>query len=147
MVTRMRPRDDAGLGVIEIMVSMSLLSIILMAMAPLLISGMRATANNATMAFASQEVNARIEQARAASGSCGAYFAALAAFIPTAQDGRGVALELTYVNDHTEAACLAGGIDRLQRLTVEARWAEGRKAGDLAATATTVVAVPGITNP
>lgn len=141
MLKRLRPRGDAGLGVVEIMVSMTLIAIILMAVAPLLINAMRTSHRNATVAFATQVVNERIELARAASGSCSDFLTRLANPGPgEVQDGRGVRLTITQV-PAPSAPPVCDATHRLQQITVTAT---ATVTGLEAATATTVIAVPGL---
>lgn len=92
-----RPADnasDGGFGLVEILVSMTLLALIMMALAPVLISSFRMAANNSTIAFATQAVNERVELARAASGSCADFQAFVAIPAPTVFDARGVEIRL-----------------------------------------------------
>lgn len=89
-------QDDEGFGLVEIMVSMVLLGILLMALIPILINSFRVTSKNTTIATATQLVSARLEDARTASvaGSC----ANVKAIIETPKvvsDGRGVPLTVT----------------------------------------------------
>ena len=67
--------DEAGFGLVEIVVSMFILAIIAIAFLPLLIQGIKVAADNRTLATATQLIHDQIEQARAI-GACNA----LAAF-------------------------------------------------------------------
>ena len=68
-------RDDAGFGLAELMVAMTIMAIILMALAPFLVSAFKTTARNVRIAGATQLVNQRIDlaQGRSASASCQAF--------------------------------------------------------------------------
>jgi len=62
--------DDAGFGLIEIVVSMFLLAIIAIAFIPVLIQSLRTTARNAVIAAATQVVSSNIEDARSRGPLC-----------------------------------------------------------------------------
>lgn len=134
-------RDDAGFSLVEVMVSMTLLAIILMALAPILINVTRVTARNATVAAATQIVNERIEEARASAGSCTTFLAYVNAPGPmTASDGRGNDFTIT----HTPApgggaVCTAS--TPLQNFSVRVTLTS---TGETLGEAATIIAVPGI---
>lgn len=67
--------DDTGFGLVEIVVSMFILSLLALAFLPLLIQGVTVAAHNRVLATATQLIHDQIEQARAI-GTCDA----LAAF-------------------------------------------------------------------
>jgi type II secretory pathway pseudopilin PulG len=81
--------DEAGMGMVEIVVSMFLLAIVAMSFLPVLIQGMRGTVTNATAATAGQLVSQQIDAARALPANC----ASLSAFddiaVPSTTDARG----------------------------------------------------------
>lgn len=60
---------DEGFGLVEIIVSMALLGILLLAVAPLFMGGLRVTAKMTTIATATQLVNHDIDTARADPGN------------------------------------------------------------------------------
>lgn len=62
--------NDSGLGIIEIVVSMFLLALLAMAFLPLLIQGMTASVQSATVATASQLLNQQLDAARAIAPNC-----------------------------------------------------------------------------
>ncbi|TFB48430.1 prepilin-type N-terminal cleavage/methylation domain-containing protein [Cryobacterium tagatosivorans] len=64
-----RQRED-GFGLIEIVVSMFLLALLAVAFLPLLITSMKTTVKNSTIATATQLVSQQMEQARAAGDTC-----------------------------------------------------------------------------
>lgn len=55
---------DAGFGLVEIVVSMFILALIAIAFLPLLIQGVQVTANNRSLATATQLVHDQLERAR-----------------------------------------------------------------------------------
>lgn len=81
--------DDAGLGLIEIIVSMFLLALVAMAFLPVLIQGMKASVSNATLATAGQLVSEQMDQARALPSTCEALSAFDDVAVATAIDARG----------------------------------------------------------
>lgn len=104
-ITERLRSDDRGLGLVEIVVAMFLLAILALALAPLLIQGMKATVRNATLAAATQLANESISLAQAASPDCNAVLATAADPRPPLVDARGVELVATTVT----GACPAGG--------------------------------------
>lgn len=87
--------SDQGLGLVEIVVSMFVMALIAVSLAPLLIQGMRASVRNATLAAGTQFVNERVQVAQAASPICTDVQAT--AGVTTFTDARGVGLEATTV--------------------------------------------------
>ena len=83
-----RVRDD-GLGLIEVVVAMLVLAILAIAMVPLLMQGLIQSKNNATIASATQFVDAELDTAGAMS-ACGS----IASGTVNKTDSRGVALTL-----------------------------------------------------
>jgi prepilin-type N-terminal cleavage/methylation domain len=131
--------DQDGMGLVEVIVAMTLLALIMMSLAPVLIASFRIAARNATIAFATQAVNERIERARAASDSCDDY----ADFLgdhgsETVFDARGVEIEVVAVETVPGAECPGIGV---QMLRVEAT---SVVSGELLAEAETAIAVPRI---
>lgn len=93
-----RPARDpeAGLGLIEIVVSMFLIGLLAIAFLPLVIQGLLLTSSNVTLATATQLVNTRIDLARAqvaASSQCSGLTTLAAQPIPAVVDERGVSLQ------------------------------------------------------
>lgn len=70
-------RADGGFGLIEVVISMLLLAVLALAFLPVLVQGIRQSAANATLATATQLVNARLQAAQGAGDLC-ANVAALA---------------------------------------------------------------------
>jgi type II secretory pathway pseudopilin PulG len=68
--TARRTSDDAGLGLVEIVIAMMLMLILAVAFLPILVQGLKATAVNATRATAAQLAHAQVERARAANADC-----------------------------------------------------------------------------
>jgi type II secretory pathway pseudopilin PulG len=87
------PSSDAGLGLVEIVVSMLMLAILAIAFLPLLVEGLKLSARNTTLATATQLVSERMQLAQAAGPEC-TDVAALGGVL-TFTDPRGVELEVT----------------------------------------------------
>lgn len=81
--------DDAGFGLIEIIVSMFLLALVAMTFLPVLIQGMKSSVANATLATAGQLVSQQMDQARALPSTCEALSAFDDVAVATATDARG----------------------------------------------------------
>lgn len=62
--------DDEGFGLIEAVVSMLIIAALAVAFLPLLITGLKQSAANSTLAFATQLVSEQMSLAQAASPSC-----------------------------------------------------------------------------
>jgi type II secretory pathway pseudopilin PulG len=67
--TRQHSGNDRGFGLIEIVVSMFLLTLLVLSFAPVLVNTNKFTARNTTIATATQIVNQQIEAARAVRSS------------------------------------------------------------------------------
>ncbi|MDQ0614915.1 prepilin-type N-terminal cleavage/methylation domain-containing protein [Microbacterium sp. W4I4] len=76
MSSHARPDDD-GFGLIEAVIAMVLIAVIAMALAPLLINGLRYSSEQSTVATATRQLNSLVEQARE-SGDCAAITTAAA---------------------------------------------------------------------
>lgn len=61
---------DTGFGLIEIVISMFLLGLLAIAFLPLLITSMRTTVTNSSIATATQLVNQQMDLARSAGNTC-----------------------------------------------------------------------------
>lgn len=70
-----RLTDDAGFGIAEVLVAMFLLGLIAVALIPILVQGLRVSAQNAALATATQLANQQIEQVRGVT-ACGSITAA-----------------------------------------------------------------------
>lgn len=94
----MRHKDDEGLGLVEVIVSMIIVGVLFMAIGALLIKAVSVTAGNGTKATADEFASSIIEDARAAAvtGDC-ANVKAAAQGPFTMVDGRGVKLTATGV--------------------------------------------------
>lgn len=90
-----RLRSEAGLGLIEIVVSMLVLAALSMAFLPVLIQGLKQSASNTTLATASQLVNERMQLAQAAGPTCSNVSAV--AGTENFTDPRGVVIQVTTV--------------------------------------------------
>lgn len=87
---------DEGFGLTEIMVSMLVLAILMMAILSLLITAVTTVAENTTRASAAEYVTERIERARSAAttGDCAVVENAITP-VESFEDGRGVEMQLT----------------------------------------------------
>lgn len=85
-------RGDDGFSLVELVIAMFLLAVISLAILPLIITGLRISAEQATVAAATRTLNALVEEARA-DPTC-TTLAAVAA-PRTFQDGRGTSLTST----------------------------------------------------
>jgi Tfp pilus assembly protein PilV len=103
-----RLRSDAGLGLIEIVVSMFLIALLSLSIAPLLIQGMRTSADNATQAAATQLANDQVNRAQAAGPDCSAVSAL--AGDHTLTDAREVVLVATTEVDSCSATPAVVGV-------------------------------------
>lgn len=86
--------NDSGFGLIEIVISMFLLGLLAIAFLPLLVTSMKTTVVNSSIATATQLVNQQMDQARAVGATC----ALITAFGSTAltagpPDERGVSYQ------------------------------------------------------
>ena len=133
----MKTESDAGFGIVEIIVSMLMLAIIAIALAPVIIGGVRSTAKMSTVATATQMVNDGLETQRTSLGACPT---GNPAATPADRDARKIALQriITYPN---LANCATTGL-----LTVEIEVSTVAAtalfpAGKVLATATTLVYV------
>ena len=93
----MNTESDEGFGIVEIIVSMLMLAIIAIALAPVIIGGVRSTAKMSTIATATQLVNEGLEVQRAALTTCPSGNPPPA---PATTDARGIALSrsITYTD-------------------------------------------------
>ena len=85
-------RNAAGFGLVEIVVSMFLIGIIAVAFLPLLIQSVLISADNITVATATQMVNSELEVARSQASTCTALANFTAETPVTMTDSRGVEL-------------------------------------------------------
>lgn len=86
-------REDAGYGLVEVVVSMFILAIIAMAFLPVLIQGMKSSVTNATSATAGQLVSQEMDAARALPATCAALDAFDDATPATSTDARGTVFQ------------------------------------------------------
>ena len=108
-------QDDAGFGIVEIIVSMLMLAILAMVLAPVIISGVRATAKMSTIATATQLVNDGLETQRATIGTSGC--PATAPAPTTTTDARGVELTREILFPNLSACSATGLLDVTVRVT------------------------------
>ncbi len=112
------PRDEIGLGVIEIVVSMLLLSILAISFTPVLINSLLTTSRNATTSTAIAIVSQQIEGARAVrsptstSPSCQNLTEFMQVATPALTDPRGVTLRPVW--DPTSCPSVYPGVVRVR---------------------------------
>lgn len=101
----MRSRDDQGFGLVEVIIAMLLLGLIAIAILPTLISGLGYSAQQSSVATATRQVNALIDQVRQ-SPECGTISSTLgtAATPRSFVDGRGQA----FTTQAAIGSCSAG---------------------------------------
>lgn len=129
-------RDDDGFGLIEAIISMMLLAIIAVAIAPMLWDGIRYSSEQASVATATREVNSTVEMARedmravSSTGACSAVVA-VATGPRTVQNGAGrdITVSGTSTGDCTPGTSVTLVLTAMQ---------DGRQL----ATATAIVFVP-----
>ena len=125
--------EDDGFGLVEAVVSMLILAALAIAFLPVLITGLKQTATNSVMAFATQLVAERMSLAQTAT-SCSALTLVASSGRSTDPGGRTVDVTTT-VED-----CTAGR--GAYSVTATARLVVDGMLGDELATATTLVYLP-----
>ncbi|GAA1948772.1 type II secretion system protein [Microbacterium deminutum] len=98
---RCRDTDGEGFGLVEVIIAMVLLAVIAAAILPVLWSGIRFSSEQATVATATRQLNALIEDARQ-SPSCSSLPAIIAPHSFSAGDG------LPYATTGTLSGCASG---------------------------------------
>lgn len=81
--------DDAGFGLVEIVVSMFLLALLAVAFLPLLIDSLRVSVTNSKVATANQILSEQLDAIALVPRTCAAFDAFESATIPTVTDNRG----------------------------------------------------------
>jgi type II secretory pathway pseudopilin PulG len=84
---------ESGFGLIEIVISMFLISLLAMAFLPLLIQGLRISVSNTTLATSTQLVNQQLDLARGTGTTCNTLSTFAAGAIAPVVDPRGVSLQ------------------------------------------------------
>ena len=87
--------DDTGFSLIEIVVSMFILGLLAIALIPLLIQGIKQSAQSAAVASATQLVNSQLDLVRSQSPTCSGVIGAPSPTVGPPSDYRGVPLQLT----------------------------------------------------
>lgn len=98
MIARTNPSasgDDAGFGLVELVVSMFLLALLAVAFLPLLIESLRVSVVNAKVATATQILNEQLDAIALLPRTCAAFNAFEGATIPTVTDSRGTVYQAT----------------------------------------------------
>lgn len=84
-----RAADDAGFGLVEIVVSMFLLALLAVAFLPLLIESLRVSVTNSKVATANQILSEQLDAIALVPRTCAAFDAFESVAIPTVTDERG----------------------------------------------------------
>lgn len=125
---------EHGFGMIEVVVSIFMLGLLAIAFIPVLLQGLRATAQNSTLATATQLVNQSLELARAGTFTSCAALEVFAGQPMTGTDARGTVITVTRT---LPTGCnAADGIPELLSVTATAAGSD-----EVLAYATTHVAV------
>lgn len=129
--------DEAGLGLIEIVIAMFLFLLVAVAFLPLLVNGLQSSTRNSTLATATQLVEQQLQKARAAEATCAGLTAFTAAAPATVTDPQGTVLypQLTPVT--TCPALLPGTVKVSVKVT------KGSATGATLAEASTLILVTG----
>ncbi|MDM8083923.1 hypothetical protein QUV83_03965 [Cellulomonas cellasea] len=102
-------RDDAGIGLVEIVVSMLLFALLMATAAPLFVGSVRSSARSAQVASASQIASQQVERARSAATSCAAYTAFLTVAPAPLPDSRGIVFTIDQTPSTSVTCPPAGG--------------------------------------
>lgn len=127
--------DERGFGLVEIVVSMLLISIIAVAFLPLLVQTLVTSARNVTVATATQLVNDHLETARGQVTSCAELATFLSESVPAVIDSRGIELQPA-----RSAGSCSDSVPGVVALTITV---ERTDDGSEVATATTLIYVYG----
>ncbi|MFN3707730.1 prepilin-type N-terminal cleavage/methylation domain-containing protein [Microcella sp.] len=84
----MMKSDDRGFGLVEVVVSMFLLTLLAVAFLPLLIESLRITVRNATIATATQVLSEQLDTVQVVDRTCAAYAAWAAQSVAPITDER-----------------------------------------------------------
>lgn len=105
-MSRVQQARDEGFGIVEALVAILLFGILAVAMVPPIVAAVKVSGAATTIASAGQVAQGRIEEARAASGSCAEIQQFLQSAVPaTLTDSRGA----TYTLVETATAVKADG--------------------------------------
>lgn len=85
--------DDAGFGIVEIIIAMTIFALLAMAIAPVLLGGVRASVKMASIATATQLVNDGLEETRDALQKSPCPAPSAPPILLSASDSRGVVFE------------------------------------------------------
>jgi|GEM_PF-1583565 type II secretory pathway pseudopilin PulG len=86
---RAAPKGEAGFGLVEIIVSMFLLTLLSVAFLPLLISALQATVRNSTVATASQILSEQLDAVTLVPRTCAAFTQFASQALASVTDDRG----------------------------------------------------------
>lgn len=147
--------DEVGFGLVELIVAMTLMAIVLMALAPFLVNSFKATARNVRIAGATELVNQRIDlaQSRPNTASCEAFhkFIAEHVGVPGAINEvedlrRSITYEISMAHNFDLATCKATlAADAASSFYFTAVVSD-QKDGNQLAQAKTWIAVPGFSS-
>lgn len=132
-----RPRTfsgEAGFGLVEILISMFLLSLLAVAFLPLLVDALRVSVRNATIATATQLVSEQLDSVSLVPRTCAGLDAFEAAAVPTVTDERGT----VYTPAREASSCPSSGYPVAVSVRV---WATASSDTTLLVEATTTVIV------
>jgi len=118
-----RAPRDAGMSLVEVVVAMLLLAVVVIAMLPLLINGVRGQAANATRTSAIQLVAERMELAAASGPDCASVLALAAVRSATDADGRAITVT-TSVSGTCPASGSSGTLTVVARVVADATGAQ-----------------------
>lgn len=106
--------SDAGIGLVEIVISMFLLALLAVSFLPLLVDALRASVRNSSVATANSLMSEQLDSASAVGRTCDALVAWAAASVPTLTDERGT----VYTPDRVVIGCPAAAYPATARVTV-----------------------------
>lgn len=114
---RRSAKDDEGFGLVEVMVSMMLFAIVLLMTIGLLVSSIKASARNSSIASATQWAAEQVDFAHAAvagldySKACPKWSTVVSAGAPANRpDGRGMAMKMVVTADATPVNCMTSSV-------------------------------------
>jgi type II secretory pathway pseudopilin PulG len=96
---------ESGFGMIEVVVSMLMIALLAIAVLPVLIQGLRVSADNSTLATATQILNDKLEAARSIAPQCSLVYSSLnGTETATLVDPRGLSFRVDTVVDSCPAS-------------------------------------------
>lgn len=139
-------RPDEGFGLVEVMVSMMLFALVLLMTIGLLVTALKASARNSTIASATQWAAEQIDSAHTAvagldhTQACSKWTTVVSSPVPPdRKDGRGKAMRMVITADATPSTCTTSSVPPVVSYTVKV--VEASAPSKVLATATTRVAL------